>query len=117
MLHIFRVEIPSWKATIRAVLGDSDASRVLRVYLQNYWVEVDKTIMLSPHETLNEVAGHAEIAWRSIIAFRHRVAHGYFELSLPIVWDILTSQIPELHRQLAAILSQEFPPNPHGSNH
>ena len=54
-------------------------------------------------------ARHPEIPWRRIAAFRHRIAHGYFELSLPLVWQIWSDQIPILQRQLTAILSTEFP--------
>ena len=31
---------------------------------------------------------HPEIPWRHVSAFRNRIAHGYFELSLPIVWQL-----------------------------
>ena len=60
-------------------------------------------------------ARHPEVPWRRIAAFRHRVAHGYFELSLAIVWQIWNEQIPELREQIQAILSQEFPEQPHGA--
>lgn len=45
------------------------------------------------------------IPWSRITAFRHRVAHGYFDLSLGIVEEIWTQQIPELRRGIAAILA------------
>jgi uncharacterized protein with HEPN domain len=51
---------------------------------------------------------YPEVPWRRIAAFRNRVAHGYFGLSLPIVWQICKEQIPELRRQLQTILSEEF---------
>ena len=31
---------------------------------------------------------YPDVPWRRIVAFRHRVAHGYFTLSLPLVWQI-----------------------------
>jgi uncharacterized protein with HEPN domain len=37
------------------------------------------------------------------------VAHGYFGLSLPVVWQIWNEQIPELRRQVATIIAEEFP--------
>jgi uncharacterized protein with HEPN domain len=52
---------------------------------------------------------HPEVPWRRIAAFRHRVAHGYFELSLEIVWQIWNEQIGALREQIQAILHQEFP--------
>ena len=58
---------------------------------------------------------HPEIAWRQISAFRHRIAHGYFELSLPIVWQLWTDEVPRLRIQLLAVLSAEFPEETHGA--
>jgi len=52
---------------------------------------------------------HPEVSWRQIAAFRHRVAHGYFDLSLSVVWEIWNRQIPELREQLRSILAVEFP--------
>ena len=58
---------------------------------------------------------HPGIAWRQISAFRHRIAHGYFELSLPIVWQLWTDEVPRLRSQLLAVLSAEFPEETHGA--
>ena len=30
---------------------------------------------------------HAEIPWRSIRGMRNRIAHGYFDINLDVVWD------------------------------
>jgi len=54
-------------------------------------------------------ARRPEVPWRRIAAFRNRVAHGYFGLSLPVVWQIWNEQIPELRRQVATIIAEEFP--------
>lgn len=52
---------------------------------------------------------HPGIEWRQIGAFRNRIAHGYFELSLPIVWQLWTDEVPQLREQLLAVLLAEFP--------
>lgn len=52
---------------------------------------------------------YPEIPWRKIRAFRHRIAHGYFELSLPIVWQLWTNEVPGLRTALTAMLTAEFP--------
>jgi uncharacterized protein with HEPN domain len=51
---------------------------------------------------------HPEVPWRQVNAFRHRIAHGYFEISLPIVWQLLQSEVPRLHKQLMEVISVEF---------
>lgn len=52
---------------------------------------------------------HPEIPWPKIVAFRNLVVHEYFGLDWPIVWDTATKLVPELHQQIAAVLSSEFP--------
>jgi uncharacterized protein with HEPN domain len=53
-------------------------------------------------------ANHTEVPWRRIIAFRHRVVHGYGELDLELVWEIARTLVPEL-RDLVAQLRADFP--------
>lgn len=43
---------------------------------------------------------HQEIPWRSIRNMRNRMAHGYFDINLDIVWDTLQKWLPELIDQL-----------------
>ena len=47
---------------------------------------------------------HPEIAWRSIIGARNRVAHGYLGIDDDVVWDIVQSGIPELLSRLRELL-------------
>jgi uncharacterized protein with HEPN domain len=37
---------------------------------------------------------------------RNRMAHGYFDIDLSIVWDTVQSSLPELERQLGVVGSQ-----------
>ena len=57
---------------------------------------------------------HAEIPWRKIIGFRHRVVHDYFGIDLDAVWRIATVELPRLHADVIAILAEEFPEGPSG---
>src|SRR5712692_3816523 len=45
---------------------------------------------------------HPEIPWSKVSAFRNRIAHGYFQLSLPIVWQLCMNEVPLLRTQLWA---------------
>lgn len=49
------------------------------------------------------VAQHAEIPWKNMKGMRNRVAHGYFDIDLSIVWDTVHSALPELIVQLDAL--------------
>lgn len=46
---------------------------------------------------------HAEIPWRNMRGMRNRIAHGYFEINLEVVWETVQTALPELLRQLPAV--------------
>jgi uncharacterized protein with HEPN domain len=41
-----------------------------------------------------------DLPWREIAGTRDRIAHGYFDINLDTVWDILTLDLPKLQREL-----------------
>lgn len=43
------------------------------------------------------------IPWRAIRAMRNRVAHGYFEINLDLVWETVTVALPDLAVRLPAV--------------
>ena len=46
------------------------------------------------------VAANPQVPWRSMRGMRNRIAHGYFEINLDVVWETVHSALPELLRQL-----------------
>jgi len=46
---------------------------------------------------------HPQVPWRSMKGMRNRIAHGYFEINLDIVWETIQTALPELIKQLPAI--------------
>lgn len=49
------------------------------------------------------VAAHPDIPWREMRGIRNRMAHGYFELNLDIIWDTVTTYLDKLSHQITAI--------------
>ena len=49
------------------------------------------------------VKAHAHIPWRSMRGMRNRIAHGYFDINLDVVWDTVQTALPELLQQLPAV--------------
>ena len=47
---------------------------------------------------------HPEIPWASIIGTRNVIVHGYDQVKLQIVWDILSKDLPSLKIKLQSIL-------------
>ncbi len=46
---------------------------------------------------------HAEVPWRSMRNMRNRMAHGYFEINLDVVWETARQWLPELLKQLGKL--------------
>ena len=43
---------------------------------------------------------YPEVPWRSMRGMRNRIAHGYFDINLDVVWDTVRTALPELLKQL-----------------
>jgi uncharacterized protein with HEPN domain len=47
---------------------------------------------------------HPEIPWQDIRGMRNRMIHGYRNIKLDKVWDTVQHSLPELLKQLPALL-------------
>lgn len=50
---------------------------------------------------------HPQIPWSNITATRNRLIHGYFDVDLNIVWEIISADLPALTKTLQGILSDK----------
>ncbi len=46
---------------------------------------------------------HPDVPWRSMRGMRNRIAHGYFDINLDVVWNTVQTALPELLQQLPAV--------------
>ncbi|MGP8252934.1 MAG: DUF86 domain-containing protein [Terracidiphilus sp.] len=51
-------------------------------------------------------ARYPSIPFTQIYGMRNRVAHGYFAVSLAMVWDSVEEDIPELRQKIARVLDE-----------
>ncbi len=54
-------------------------------------------------------ARNPEIPWREIVGMRHRLIHGYLEVNLLTVWEVIERDLPVLERSLRTLVE---PPPP-----
>ncbi|MEJ7136926.1 DUF86 domain-containing protein [Amphibiibacter pelophylacis] len=54
-------------------------------------------------------AAHATVPWSSMRGMRNRIAHGYFDINLDVVWDTVEINLPELLAQLEQVRSDARP--------
>ena len=46
---------------------------------------------------------HPEVPWRSMRNMRNRMAHGYFDINLDVVWETAHEWLPALLKQLTVV--------------
>jgi uncharacterized protein with HEPN domain len=49
------------------------------------------------------VERHPEIPWRSMRGMRNRIAHGYFDINLDLVWETVQTALPVLLEGMSAM--------------
>ena len=52
-------------------------------------------------------AAHPAVPWPAIIGMRNRLAHGYFDVDLNVLWTTVATHIPVLISVLEAILASD----------
>jgi len=52
------------------------------------------------------VVAHPEVEWKAIRGMRNRLAHGYFDVNIDVVWDTVQLAVPELERHVLRILEE-----------
>ena len=49
------------------------------------------------------IAKFPQVQWKSMRGMRNRLAHGYFDINLDVVWETVRQALPELEGQLRQI--------------
>ena len=52
------------------------------------------------------ILDYPDVPWRSMRGMRNRIAHGYFDINLDVVWDTVQTALPELVKKLPHIRSE-----------
>ena len=50
---------------------------------------------------------YPEVEWHEIAKTRDKLIHSYFGVDFDVVWDIITLDIPKLHKQIKGIIEKE----------
>jgi len=53
------------------------------------------------------VQHHPRTPWRNMRGMRNRIAHGYFDINLDVVWDTVQTALPELLASLSSATAKE----------
>lgn len=77
------------------------ATRKHRMRFLERWRSLVKRPETSPWITRAQMP---DVPWTMIIAFRNRLTHGYFEINLDIVWNVVQHEIHALKRELESVV-------------
>ena len=61
----------------------------------------EATKVLKDHEAF--ALAHPQVPWRAMKGMRNRIAHGYFEINLDVVWETVQTALPLLRQQLLVL--------------
>ncbi len=53
--------------------------------------------------------GILDVPWRNMKGMRNRIAHGYFDINLDVVWETAQTALPQLLGRLPTIRSEADP--------
>ncbi len=84
--------------------ADLDTDAMLSLALVRLLEIVGEAAKNTPQSTKDDAP---QIPWREIAATRDRLIHGYFDVDLDIVWQIITQDLPPLIAALEALIALE----------
>ncbi len=89
------------KGKSRADLDSNEMLAMATIHLIEVIGEASRTVSAELRRK------YAEVPWEAITGTRNRLAHGYIDVDLDIVWTIVTVDLPPLIVQLRRILKNE----------
>ncbi|WP_298331472.1 DUF86 domain-containing protein [Asticcacaulis sp.] len=54
-------------------------------------------------ESPDFIEQHPDVPWRNMRGMRNRLAHGYFDLDLDVIWETLCVSLPQLQGQISKL--------------
>ncbi len=83
---------------------DLETDEMLRLALQYLVLTLGEAAKHIPQEVQ---AMAPDIPWRAVAASRDRMAHGYFDINLDMLWTMASVDIPALQKGLNKLLERE----------
>jgi len=101
MLEYAQKAVQFTKGYTRADLDTNEVLALAVIHLIEIIGEASKSVSEEFREN------HPEIPWELISGTRNRLAHGYIDVDLDIIWTIVRKDLPGLIRKLKIVLDKE----------
>ena len=82
--------------------ADLDADYKLQLSIVHLLMIVGEAASRIPSD---ERSNYPAIPWSQVVGLRNRIVHGYFDVDLEIVWNIVEHDLPPLIAELEKILT------------
>lgn len=82
-----------------------DTDRMLSLALVKLIETIGEAASRVPPETQQH---YSQIPWSDIVGMRHHLVHGYAEIDLDIVWQVIQQDLPPLVKELKKALSSSI---------
>lgn len=98
-------------ARIRRYVGRTRRAGFLRdALLQDAVIRNIEIVGEAASRVSAEFTGRATaIPWREIVGMRHRLIHGYLQVNLDTVWEVIERDLPALERDLRSLVAPRSP--------
>jgi len=90
--------------TAGKTFADYEGDAMLRAAVERQFEIIGEA--LGQLARLDEAIAARITDYRRIIAFRNILIHGYTQVDDRLVWDIVETSLPPLHREVAALLKE-----------
>lgn len=74
--------------------------------IRNFEIIGEAAHNVEAHHTVF-AAEHSEVPWLLMYTMRNRVAHGYFQVDLELIWKTIHSDLPEVHAMVSRLLKSQ----------
>ncbi|HEY4759599.1 MAG TPA: HepT-like ribonuclease domain-containing protein [Thermoguttaceae bacterium] len=99
--HMLEHAVEALQITQGKTRADVYDDRILNLALARLLEIIGEAASRVPQSTRDNVS---QIPWNAIVAMRNRLTHGYDQVDLDIIWDVIQNDLPPLVEELRKIL-------------
>ena len=101
------VQLYTKEMTYEEFISDPKTTQAVILNMLIIGENSSKLLQFHPKFTQN----NKDLKWESMRGMRNRIAHGYFEMNMEIVWTTTQESIPEIINKLSFLIKSNAKPN------
>lgn len=81
--------------------SDFDSNELVQVWIVHHCAIIGEACAAIPEEFRSV---HTRVPWQSIVGMRNKLIHQYFGIDRDVVWNTVTTDLPNLRQQVETLL-------------